>query len=85
MGILKGKQLYLHFDIKLVKQMEEDLIITVSVKRIAISATPLDISDINDILLDDVQAESLKRSFQAHTILNLLECHEFVDQAFATC
>jgi hypothetical protein len=65
--------------------MEEDLNITVTVERIAVSVTSPDIGDSDDILLGVVQAESSKGSDQAHVILNLLEYYEVVDQIFAIC
>lgn len=82
---LQGKRLCLHFDGKLVKQIEEDLNITVTVERIAVSVTSPDIEDREDILLGVVQAESSKGSDQAHVILNLLEYYEIADQIFAIC
>jgi len=82
---LKGKRLCLHFDGKLVKQMEEDLNVTVTVERIAVSVTSPDIEDSDDILLGVVQAESSKGSDQAHVILHLLEYYEVADQIFAVC
>ena len=60
METLKGKRLVLHFDGKQIKEMEENLNITVTVERIAISVTSPDIDDTNDILLGVVQAESSK-------------------------
>jgi hypothetical protein len=82
---LKGKRLCLHFDGKLVKQIEENLDVTVTVERIAVSVTSPDMEDKDDILLGVVQAESSKGSDQAHVILNLLEYYEVADQIFAIC
>jgi len=65
--------------------MEEDLNVTVTVERIAVSVTSPDIEDSDDILLGVVQAESSKGSDQAHVILNLLEYYEVADQIFAVC
>jgi len=48
---LKGKKLCVHFDGKRVKQIEEDLKITVSVERIAVSVTSPDMDDKDDVLL----------------------------------
>ena len=55
------------------KQIEEDLNITVTVERIAISVTSPDLDDTDDILLGVVQASSSKGCDQADVILNLLE------------
>ena len=55
------------------KQIEEDLIITVNVEPIAISVTSPDLDDTDDILLGVVQASSFKGCDQADVILNLLE------------
>jgi hypothetical protein len=85
MTTLKGKKLCLHFDGKQVKQIEEDLNITVTVERIAISVTSPDLDDTDDILLGVVQASSSKGCDQADVILNLLEYYDIVDQIFAVC
>ena len=85
MDVLKGKKLCIHFDGKQVKQIEEDLNITVTVERIAISVTSPDIQDSNDILLGVVQADSSKGSDQASVILNMLEYYNIVDQIYAVC
>lgn len=82
---LKGKKLCIHFDGKQVKQIEEDLNITTTVERIAISVTSPDIDDSDDILLGVVQAASSKGCDQAEVILNLLEYYDIVDQIFAVC
>ena len=62
------------------KQIEEDLNITVTVERIAISVTSPDLDDTDDILL-----ASSKGCDQADVILNLLEYYDIVDQIFAVC
>ena len=67
------------------KQIEEDLNITVTVERIAISVTSPDFDDTDDILLGVVQASSSKGCDQADVILNLLEYYNIVDQIFAVC
>jgi hypothetical protein len=67
---LKGKKLCVHFDGKKVKQIDEDLKITVSVERIAVSVTSPDMDDTDDILLGVVQTASSKGSDQAEAILN---------------
>ena len=85
LDVLKGKKLCIHFDGKQVKQIEEDLNITVTVERIAISVTSPDIQDSNDILLGVVQADSSKGSDQASVILNMLEYYDIVDQIYAVC
>ena len=82
---LKGKKLCVHFDGKRVKQIEEDLKITVSVERIAVSVTSPDMDDTDDVLLGVVQAASSKGSDQAVAILNLLEYFNIVDQIFVVC
>ena len=84
METLKGKRLVLHFDGKQIKEMGENLNITVTVERIAISVTSPDIDDTNDILLGVVQAESSKGVDQADVILNLPEYYNIVDQIFAS-
>ena len=82
---LKGKKLCVHFDGKRVKQIKEDLKITVSVERIAVSVTSPDMDDTDDVLLGVVQTASSKGSDQAVAILNLLEYFNIVDQIFAVC
>ena len=82
---LKGKKLCVHFDGKRVKQIEEDLKITVSVERIAVSVTSPDMDETDDVLLGVVQAASSKGSDQAVAILNLLEYFNIVDQIFVVC
>ena len=67
------------------KQIEDDLDITVTVERIAISVTSPDLGDSDDILLGVVQAASSKVSDQADVILNLREYYDIVDQVFAVC
>jgi hypothetical protein len=62
MNTLKGKRLCLHFDGKQMKQIEDDLDITVTVERIDTSVTSPDFGDSNDILLGVVQAASSKGS-----------------------
>ena len=85
METLKGKRLVLHFDGKQMKEMEDNLNITVTVEKITISVTSPDIDDTNYILLGVVQAESSKGIDQADVILNLLEYYIIVDQIFAIC
>ena len=85
MTTLKGKKLCLHFDGKQIQQIEENLNITVTCERIAISVTSPDIEDTDDILLGVVQAESSKGCDQADVILNLLEYYDIADQIFAVC
>ena len=51
METLKGKRLVLHFDSKKIKEMQENLNITVTVERISVSVTSLDVDNTNDILL----------------------------------
>jgi len=85
MNTLKGKRLRLHFDGKQMKQIEDDLDITVTVERIDTSVTSPDFGDSDDILLGVVQAASSKGSDQADVILNLLEYYDIVDQVFAVC
>ncbi|XP_065679805.1 uncharacterized protein LOC136094125 [Hydra vulgaris] len=82
---LKGKKQCVHFDGKRIKQIEEDLKITVSVERIAVSVTSPDMDDTDDILLGVVQAPSSKGNDQAEAILNLLEYYDIVDQIFSVC
>jgi len=55
-----------------VKQIEEQLNITVTIKRIAVSVTSPDIEDTDDILLGVVQAKSSKGCDQVEVILNML-------------
>ena len=57
METVKGKRLALHFDGNQTKDMEENLNITVTIERIAISWTSLIIDDTNDTLIGVVQAE----------------------------
>ena len=85
MNTLKGKRLCLHFDGKQMKQIEDDLDITVTVERIDTSVTSPDFGDSDDILLGVVQAASSKGYDQADVILNLLENYGIVDQIFAVC
>ncbi len=85
MNTLKGKRLCIHFDGKQMKQIEDDLDITVTVERIATSVTSPDFGDSDDILLGVDQAASSKCSDQADVILNLLEYYDIVDQVFAVC
>jgi hypothetical protein len=85
MNTLKGKSLCLHFDGKQMKQIEDDLDITVTVERIDTSVTSPDFGDADDILLGVVQAASSKGSDQADVILNLLEYYDIVDQVFDVC
>jgi hypothetical protein len=47
--------------------------------------TSPDIGENNNFLLGLAQAESSKRSDQAHVILNLLDYYEGLDQMFAIC
>ena len=51
MNTLKGKRLCLHFDGKQMKQIEDDLDITVTVERTDTSVTSPDFGDSDDILL----------------------------------
>jgi hypothetical protein len=76
MNTLKGKRLCLHFDGKQMKQIEDDLDITVTVERIGTSVTSPDFGDSDDILLGVVQAASSKGSDQADVILNLQEYYD---------
>ena len=85
MNTLKGKRLCLHFDGKHMKQIEDDLDITVTVERIDTSVTSPDFGDSDDILLGVVQALSSKGSDQADVILNLLQNYDIVDHIFAVC
>lgn len=85
MKTLQGKRLCVHFDGKQVKEIEEDLNITVSIERIAVSVTSPDLDDSDDILLGVVQAASSKGCDQADVILNLLEYYDIVDQIYAVC
>ena len=87
METLKGKRLVLLYDGKQIKEMEENLniTVTVTVERIAVSVTSPNIDNTNDILLGVVQAESSKGVDQADVILNLLEYYDIVDQIFAKC
>ncbi len=84
MNTLKGKRLCLHLDGTQMKQIEDDLDITVTVERIATSVTSPDFGDSDDILLV-VQAAPSKGSDQADVILNLLEYYDIVDLVFAVC
>jgi hypothetical protein len=77
MNTLKGKRLCLLFDGKQMKQIDDDLDITVTVERIGTSVTSPDFGDSDDILLGVVQA--------ADVILNLREFYDIVDQVFAVC
>ncbi len=85
MNTLKGKRLCLHLDGKQMKQIEDDLDITVTVERIGTSATSPDFGGSDDILLGVVQAASSKGSDQADVILNLRDYYDIVDQVFAVC
>ncbi len=67
------------------KQIEDDLDITVTVERIDTSVTSPDFGDSDDILFGVVQAASSQGSDQADFILNLLEYCDIVDQVFAVC
>ena len=82
---LKGKRLCLHFDGKQVKQIEEDLGITVNVERIAVSVTSPDLPGTNDVLLGVVQASSSKGSDQVDVLLNMLYYYEIADNIYAVC
>jgi hypothetical protein len=62
MNTLKRKRLCLHFDGKQMKQIEDDLDITVTVERIDTSVTSPDFGDSDDILLGVVLAASSKGS-----------------------
>jgi hypothetical protein len=73
MNTLKGKRLCLHFDGKQMKQIEDDLDITVTVERIDTIVTSPGFGGSDDILLGVVQAASSKGSDQAVVILNLRE------------
>ena len=57
MTTLKGKRFSILFYCKQVKQVE-DLNVTVSIKRTAVSVTSSDLDDSNYILLEVVQAAS---------------------------
>ena len=57
MTTLKGKRFSILFYGKQVKQVE-DLNVTISIKRIAVSVTSSDLDDSNYILLEVVQAAS---------------------------
>ena len=83
---LKGKRLIVHFDGKQVKQIEENLNITVLTERISISVTSpdLDLND-DDLLLGIIQTESSKGVDQAEGILAMLEYYEIVDQIIGVC
>lgn len=82
---LKGKRLCVHFDGKQVKEIAEDLNITLNVERISVSVTSPDMNDTNDILLGVVQADSSKGQDQALVILNLLEYYDITEQIYAVC
>jgi hypothetical protein len=73
MNTLKGKRLCLHFDGKQMKQIEDDLNITITVERIASCVKSPAFRDSDDILLGVVQAASSKGSDQDDVILYLLE------------
>jgi len=75
---LKGKQLILHFDGKIVEQQEEmcEGGMMVDCERIAVSVTSPQFGDNGDLLLGVVLSDSSKRSNQAYNILSLLEYHE---------
>jgi uncharacterized protein (DUF1501 family) len=77
--------LCLHYDDKLVKQMEGDLSIKYStVERVAVSVTSPDVGNNNNIHVVAL-TESPKGSDQARVILSLLDYYEVVDQIFAIC
>ena len=67
------------------KQIEEDLKITASEERIAVSVTSPDMDDTDDVLHGVFQTASSKGSDQTVAILNLLEYFNIVDQIFAAC
>jgi hypothetical protein len=70
MNTLKGKRLCLHYDGKQMKQIEDDLDITVTLERIGTSVTSPDFGDSDDNLLGVVQAAPSKGFDQADVILN---------------
>lgn len=75
---LKGNQLILHFDGKIVEQQQEmcEGGMMVDCERIAVSVTSPQFGDNGDLLLGVVLSDSSKRSNQAYNILSLLEYHE---------
>ena len=57
---MAGKNLILHFDSKLVKEIEEKLKITVKKERVAISVTSPEFTTKDDRLLGIIPVESTK-------------------------
>src|SRR6218665_1432818 len=82
---LKGNQLILHFDGKIVEQQQEicEGGMMVDCEGIAVSVTSPQFGDNGDLLLGVVLSDSSKGSDQAYNILSLLECYEICDQIFA--
>src|SRR6218665_2745875 len=82
---LKGKQLILHFDGKIVEQQQEmcEGGMMVDCGRIAVSVRSPQFGDNGDLLLGVVLSDSSKGSDQAYNILSLLEYYEICDQIFA--
>ena len=83
--VLKGKKLIVHFDGKLVRQLEEENDLTVNCERIAVSVTSADLECRDDFLLGIVQAKNSTGSEQANLILNLLEYYDIVDNMIGVC
>ncbi|XP_065681034.1 uncharacterized protein LOC101235214 isoform X1 [Hydra vulgaris] len=84
-NVLKGKKLIVHFDGKLVRQLEEENDLTVTCERIVVSVTSPDLECRDDFLLGIVQAENSSGSEQAHIILNLLEYYDIVGNIIGVC
>ena len=83
--MLKGKKLIVHFDGKLVRQLEEENDLTVTCERAAVSGTSPDLECRDDFLLGIVQAKNSTGSEQGNTILNLLEYYDIVDNIIVVC
>src|SRR6218665_3994683 len=79
---LKGKQLILHFDGKIVEQQQQEMCeggMMVDCERIAVSVTSPQFGDNGDLPIGVVLSDSSKRSDQAYNIMSLLEyCEIYV-------
>ncbi|XP_065646356.1 uncharacterized protein LOC136076810 [Hydra vulgaris] len=82
---MAGKNLILHFDSKLVKEIKEKLKITVKKERVAISVTSPEFTTKDDRLLGIIPVESTKGKNQAIVIQNILEYFEIADNIIGVC
>ncbi|XP_065656789.1 uncharacterized protein LOC136082200 [Hydra vulgaris] len=82
---MAGKNLILHFDSKLVKEIEEKLKITVKKERVAISVTSPEFTTKDNRLLGIIPVESTKGKNQAIVIQNILEYFEIADNIIGVC